>query len=916
MKSTLFFLFLILFASLAQADSIHLATGSFDPLFNAPMIPQNLKSEIPLTGKGYYFLQFKSFPEEAWIDELSSRATFFEYYPDNTYLIGATPTDITVIQSHPAVRWVGLYHPFYKLNPEIGKRPFSSSRRMKGSYYLVVELFPDADVAATVSAIERLGGNSLKIFHNSNNTRLKVLFPPSSLADLARIPGVQWVEEESERTLRNDVTRWVIQSNVEPQTPIWDKGIRGEGQVIGHIDGLISPSSCYFAEPGKIIAIHNQSGTGVDSHGTHTAATAAGNKAGFSSPDSGDGNAFAAKLAHTNLDDLDVFVTLGQALSNDHNDGARIHTNSWGDDSTTSYTSDCRDIDLFSRNNEDDLVIFAATNGLASVKTPENAKNVLAVGASVQAPNQKSRYAGGTGPTADGRRKPEIYAPGKPIFSADTSSCGTASKSGTSMAAPAIAGTAALTRQYYLEGWYPTGAKNPPNGFTPSGALIKATLLNGTVDMTGPVNPTDPNILGYPSNAEGWGRLLLDNALHFAGDTQSLIVEDIRNADGFSAAGTTTYNFTISSSGQPLKVTLVWTDLESAVNSSGTLLKNDLNLEVTTANGTFKGNVFNTVAGESQTGGTADSKNNVEQVLINSLVGSNLTIKVIAQAILPATKQGYALVVTGGLGQQCTTPPPAPANLTVTPGTNQNSLTWNAVSGATYLINRNTTGCGGGATFQFFAPASSTSFLDTGLSGGTTYGYQVVAEVDGCQSAPSACASGTPSGGSFLFFDDFEDGSSSDWTVTGKGTGAVNGNNQFTLAGARKITAAPPAAFIGCDDCILGFDMIVDSGKTFVYFPWIDKKNYRQIIFLPESGKIILKEKVNGVKTNKIAFKGLSIPIGQSFPVLIENNGNTVTITVNGNSLPQQVMSNFGNASFQLQNKDGSARFDNVTVLP
>ena len=43
---------------------------------------------------------------------------------------------------------------------------------------------------------------------------------------------------------------------------------------------------------------------------------------------------------------------------------------------------------------------------------------------------------------------------------------------------------------------------------------MKATLLNGTVDMTG--------IAGYPGNTEGWGRgLLLDNALVFQGDAES-----------------------------------------------------------------------------------------------------------------------------------------------------------------------------------------------------------------------------------------------------------------------------------------------------------------------------------------------------------------------------------------------------------
>ena len=53
------------------------------------------------------------------------------------------------------------------------------------------------------------------------------------------------------------------------------------------------------------------------------------------------------------------------------------------------------------------------------------------------------------------------------------------------MAAPAVAGSAALVRQYYREGWYPTGAKRNPDKFTPTAALIKATLINSSVEVTG-----------------------------------------------------------------------------------------------------------------------------------------------------------------------------------------------------------------------------------------------------------------------------------------------------------------------------------------------------------------------------------------------------------------------------------------------
>ena len=59
---------------------------------------------------------------------------------------------------------------------------------------------------------------------------------------------------------------------------------------------------------------------------------------------------------------LGHFLTdMNARLTTHHTQGARLHTNSWGDDNTTQYNSLCRGIDVFSYNNEDDLICFAVT---------------------------------------------------------------------------------------------------------------------------------------------------------------------------------------------------------------------------------------------------------------------------------------------------------------------------------------------------------------------------------------------------------------------------------------------------------------------------------------------------------------------------------------------------------------------------
>ena len=50
---------------------------------------------------------------------------------------------------------------------------------------------------------------------------------------------------------------------------------------------------------------------------------------------------------------------------------------------------------------------------------------------------------------------------------------------GTSMSTPLVAGGAVLARQYFRQGFYPSGAADPSMAFSPSGALLKAVIIGG-----------------------------------------------------------------------------------------------------------------------------------------------------------------------------------------------------------------------------------------------------------------------------------------------------------------------------------------------------------------------------------------------------------------------------------------------------
>jgi hypothetical protein len=201
-------------------------------------------------------------------------------------------------------------------------------------------------------------------------------------------------------------------------------------------------------------------------------------------------------------------------------------------------------------------------------------------------------------------------------------------------------------RQYFLDGFYPTGTPLPGDALIPSGALVKSVLLNATVDMN--------LVAGYPSNAEGWGRLVLDRTLYFPSDARRLIVRDVRNAEGLGTGESQEFDITVTSAAEALRVTLVFTDPPAMVGAAHPVV-NDLDLivigpnEEITGGGTFRGNYFKN--GQSEAGGVADPLNNVEQVYLPAPHAGTYSIEVRGTQVNGAFTQGYAVVVSGAVSE-------------------------------------------------------------------------------------------------------------------------------------------------------------------------------------------------------------------------------------------------------------------------
>jgi hypothetical protein len=346
---------------------------------------------------------------------------------------------------------------------------------------------------------------------------------------------------------------------------------------------------------------------------------------------------------------------LGPMLAQAWSQGARIHTNSWGDEENVApfnrYTERTADLDRFVWQHPEMLVLAAAGNagsvGLDTVGSPATGKNLLGVGALGEADREPPCPASfsSRGWTHDGRIKPDLLAPGHVVrsaatdFTVGTATCGDRFASGTSMASPTAAGLAALVRQYFNEGRYPTGSPDVVRAFEPSAALLRAMLIGSTVDVTTLGCSTASPV---PSRDQGWGLIELDRALVFPGDDRGLLVVD--RAAGFEASTDSGVSRSvIVPDGGELKVVLAWTDPPSTSTAEVNLV-NDLDLVVEGPTGTYLGNVFE--SGVSVPGNEPDRLNNLEVVWLRDAVPGVWRIRVVPHRI-QLGPQPWALVAVG-----------------------------------------------------------------------------------------------------------------------------------------------------------------------------------------------------------------------------------------------------------------------------
>ncbi|MFG2332868.1 S8 family serine peptidase [Streptomyces sp. NPDC048604] len=633
-----------------------------DPLLQSEeMVAASLVSE-DASASNYVLVQTTHPPTPEEKEQLSELGVVIqEYVPDDTYLCGYRPSDLDAVRALPFVAWADVYLKGFKIGQSL-----RSTRMRSGVAELagplngtsprprVVDVVLHEDVDMSADGLRDRIAAAAGVSHGDvepDTDKVRVTIREEDLPALASLDEVKEIEEVPERVLYNTKAGAVMHAHVS----LNGTKFRGEGQIVCVADTGFDKGMTTNVHPAftgrvkRLVALGRTSPARTDDpdgHGTHVAGSVLGDGTSESMGESVTGTAPEARLVLQSVMDEDGFLSgIPRNLRNLFEppfleDGARIHTNSWGPVTPgLPYNRAANEADRMVWDNKEFVILFAAGNdgtdrdgdgriNMRSVSGETAAKNVITVGASEgDRPEIVKTYGqmrggqlrwpappingdkmadnpGGMaafssrGPSQEGRFKPDVVAPGTSILSArsrvapEITDFGVSADpafsfiSGTSMATPLVAGCVAVLRETLVKNGTPK----------PSAALIKAMLINGADELPGQYVPSEAG--PSPNNNSGFGLVNLQRAVVLPTDAGRAGFTDAKDLDqGEERAFLITVP---QGAARTLKVTLVWTD------PPGAALQNDLDLIVRTGGQERHGNMG--------TGLGFDRVNNVEQV--------------------------------------------------------------------------------------------------------------------------------------------------------------------------------------------------------------------------------------------------------------------------------------------------------------
>ncbi|UYV12520.1 MAG: S8 family serine peptidase [Phycisphaera sp.] len=627
-----------------QRGTVMLRYAEFDPAGVIPAVPQNLQA---IGGNRAFIVQYISQPLEAYGDAIARLGgTVERFLPDQAQIVTIDADMVDDVRALPFVRWVGAYHPAYKLDdPELQRLTLGSAgdAPVYQRYSIQTLRRGDGSLDGLAQQVREMGAPIDLESHPVG--RLEAWLTDDQVLAVAQRSDVLFMDFRGEPELDVDIARMIGGADyIESVAGFSGEGVRAEvmdsGLFTGHQEfSSMSPAPLLH---GSVISA---------SHGTSVFSIV-----------------FAPGVnpqARGFLPDAEQTIAAGYpALGDRYAHTARLvdptgpyravfQTNSWGGPRTTAYETVSAEMDdiLF---DHDIIITQSQSNSGSTPSRPQAwAKNIVAVGGINhfgtldRSDDRHGGSAGSTGPAADGRIKPDLSHFYDSTIAATTGAPTSYTQfGGTSGATPITAGHFGLFFQMWNEGVF--GPVAVPGGTVfenrPVSSTAKAFMINTGLmyDFTGPSG--DLNRM-----RQGWG---LADVGKLYDERERFFIVDAN--EPVSPLGANSYPLKVASDEPDLRVTMVYRD-PSGTTSATKHRINDLTLKVTSPSGdVYYGNNGLTNGNESTPGGSPNDIDNVENVFVTSPEGGVWTVEVSGDEINqdgnPATPEldaVYSLVVAG-----------------------------------------------------------------------------------------------------------------------------------------------------------------------------------------------------------------------------------------------------------------------------
>lgn len=313
----------------------------------------------------------------------------------------------------------------------------------------LVEAAADLSAAGLIRAIESERGEVDEHLRLANAVVAELT--PEQAREIAARPEVERIE--TEKIMRLDLDR---SAGTVQVTEARRQNLVGTGRdiVVAVLDGEVDIN--HPALRGRVVRKRNYTQEGWGSphgHGTHVAGIIAGNDATYRgmAPEATIWNYKLFPTGQTeaaNESESTEGSTGADAIEDAVKDGAKIINCSWGINTTLDGNSVWAVTAERAARLGSNVCKSAGNRGpdAGSLTTPADARgDVIVVGAVNRSGTEITNFSS-RGPTADGRPKPDVCAPGERIMSAQVNG-GFRALSGTSMATPHVSGVVALLLQ-------------------------------------------------------------------------------------------------------------------------------------------------------------------------------------------------------------------------------------------------------------------------------------------------------------------------------------------------------------------------------------------------------------------------------------------------------------------------------------